>query len=111
MDFVHGDFFNGIIICHPPVAAPGAATMDLNPFNIEYKHKNSFFTAQVRPCCKEDEVIYYDIWLNNNYQFTITPGLVNDDKPGWRIALKNADKPVDNDLIQTIGVKIESHYL
>ena len=27
------------------------------------------------------------------------------------ITLKNADKLVDNDLIQIIGVQIESHYL
>jgi hypothetical protein len=49
--------------------------------------------------------------MNDQYQYTITPGLVNGDKPGWRIALKNADKTVDQDLIQTIGVEIESYYL
>lgn len=85
--------------------------MDLSPFEIKYKHRNQVKSVEVRPCCKEEDVIYYDIWSNNAYQFTITPGLINDDKPGWRIALKNADKPVDNDLIQMIGVEIESHYL
>jgi hypothetical protein len=56
-------------------------------------------------------VFYYDIWIDNFYQYTITPGLIHEDKPGWRIALKNADKDVDQELIQAIGVEIESHYL
>ena len=67
--------------------------------------------AEVRPCCREDDVIYYDIWMDNLYQYTITPGLIDEEKPGWRIALKNADKVVNQELIQTIGVEIESHYL
>lgn len=85
--------------------------MDLSPFQIEFAYRNQRQSVEVRPCCKEDEVIYYDIWMNNLYQYTITPGLINEDKPGWRIALKNADKPVDYGLIQTIGVEIETHYL
>ena len=85
--------------------------MDLSPFVLEFEHRKTMKAVEVRPCCKEDDVIYYDIWMDNLYQYTITPGLINDDKPGWRIALKNADKSVDPDLIQTIGVEIESHYL
>ncbi|MBC7830132.1 MAG: hypothetical protein H7122_20470 [Chitinophagaceae bacterium] len=85
--------------------------MDLSPFSLEFEHRNRIQSVEVRPCCKEDDVIYYDIWMNNLYQYTITPGLMNDEKPGWKIALKNADKPVDQDLVQTIGVEIETHYL
>lgn len=85
--------------------------MDLSSFLLEFEHRKQMLFVEVRPCCKEDDVIYYDIWINNLYQYTITPGLINEDKPGWRIALKNADKAVDPDLIQTIGVEIESHYL
>ena len=85
--------------------------MDLSPFLLEFKHRNKMQSVEVRPCCKEENVIYYDIWIDNQYQYTITPGLINGDKPGWRIALKNADKTVDQDLIQTIGVEIESYYL
>jgi len=85
--------------------------MDLSPFQVDFPHKDQVESVQVRPCCKEDDVIYYDIWIDNLYQFTITPGPVDDDKPGWRLALKNADKPVEDEFIQTIGVEIESHYL
>ncbi|MGZ5135434.1 MAG: hypothetical protein ACXWCG_09805 [Flavitalea sp.] len=85
--------------------------MDLSPFQFNVQHRQQLQPVEVRPCCKEDDILYYDIWINNLYQFTITPGLMHEDKPGWRIVLKNADKLVDNDLIQTIGVQIESHFL
>lgn len=85
--------------------------MDLSPFQLEFRHHNRMQSVEVRPCCREDDVLYYDIWIDDLYQYTITPGLINEDKPGWRIALKNADKAVDQELIQTIGVEIESHHL
>lgn len=85
--------------------------MDLDPFLLEFKHRHNMRLVEVRPCCREDDVIYYDIWIDHLYQYTITPGLIDDDKPGWRIALKNADKIIDPDLVQTIGVEIESYYL
>jgi hypothetical protein len=85
--------------------------MDLFPFQLKFRHRNKLHSVEVRPCCNEENVIYYDIWMENLYQFTITPGLINEEKPGWRIALKNADKAVDNELIQALGVEIESHYL
>jgi len=85
--------------------------MDLSPFPLQFLHRGKMQFVEVRPCCKEDDVIYYDIWIDHLYQFTITPGLIDEEKPGWRIALKNADNPADNELIQTIGVEIESHYL
>ena len=84
--------------------------MDLSAFQIQYFHKNKMQSIEVRPCCKEDDVLYYDIWNDNIYQFTITPGLSNDVGAGWRLALKNADKPVENELIQKIGLEIERHY-
>jgi hypothetical protein len=85
--------------------------MDLSPFEVQFKHGNMVQLAEVRPRCREDDVIYYDIWMDNRYQYTITPGLIDEEKPCWRIALKNADKVINQELIQTIGVEIESHYL
>ena len=85
--------------------------MDLSPFEIQFKQGSHFHLAEVRPCCKEDDVIYYDVWIDNLYQYTMTRGLINEEKPGWRVALKNADRDIDHELVQTIGVEIESHYL
>lgn len=85
--------------------------MDLAPFFVKVRHQNRTHSVEVRPCCKEDNVVYYDIWKDNSYQYTITPGLIHEDRPGWRIALKNADKVVDQELVQVIGVEIETHYL
>jgi hypothetical protein len=90
---------------------PYAATMDTKPFFIEYTYKNQLELAEVKPCCQENNVFYYDISIQNQYQFTVTPW--GDDKRGlyWRISLKNADKHVDEELIDLIGEQIEKHYL
>ena len=85
--------------------------MDTQPFFIEYRYRNEPELAEVKPCCQENNVFYYDILIQNQYQFTITPA--TDDKRGfyWRISLKNADKQVDEELIDIIGEQIEKHYL
>jgi hypothetical protein len=90
---------------------PYHAIMDTKPFFIEYSYKNEPELAEVKPCCQENNVFYYDISIQNQYQFTITPS--SDDERGlcWRISLKNADKHVDEELIDLIGEQIEEHYL
>ncbi len=84
--------------------------MDTNPFFIEFSYKNKPELAEVKPCCQQDNVYYYDISIRNQYQFTITPGSEGDDLQ-WRISLKNADKQVDNELIEIIGEEIEKHLM
>lgn len=85
--------------------------MDIDPFFIEFNYKNRVELAEVKPCCQEDDVYYYDISIRNQYQFTITPGSPNDPGYNWRIALKNADKPADKELVNIIGEQIEKVYL
>lgn len=78
-------------------------------FFIEYPYKGETQLAEVRTCCEEDDAFYYDVLLNNQYLFTITQV---DDAFGnetWRLALKNADTPVDPELIQIIGKHINLH--
>jgi len=84
--------------------------MDTNPFFIEFSYKNAAELAEVKPCCQQDNVYYYDISIQNQYQFTITPGS-NGNGLEWRISLKNADKHVDNELIEIIGEQIEKHLM
>lgn len=83
--------------------------METNPFFIEFLYKDNPELAEVKPCCRKDNVFYYDISIRNTYQFTITPTI--DDEKGmvWRISLKNADRHVDNDLIEIIGEEIEKY--
>lgn len=78
-------------------------------FFIEYPYKNETQLAEVRTCCEEDNAFYYDILINNQYQFTITQANDEFDNTTWRLALKNADNPVDPELIEIIGKQIDLH--
>ena len=85
------------------------AIMDSNSFFIEYPYQEETQLAEVRTCCDEDNAFYYDILINNQYQFTITQLVDEFDNTTWRLALKNADTPVDPELIQIIGKHIDLH--
>ncbi|WP_207492299.1 hypothetical protein [Aridibaculum aurantiacum] len=84
--------------------------MDLQPFFVELLYDNQHLIAEIKPCCQENNVIYYDISINNRYEFTITPN-AGDYGFGWRIALVNADKKVDPELADLLGEQIEKHIL
>ena len=83
--------------------------MDTQPFFIEYMYRDKAELAEVKPCCQEDNLFYYDVSIRNQYQFTITP--TSDDEKGmsWKISFKNADKHVDPALIEIIGAEIEKY--
>jgi len=85
------------------------AIMDSNSFFIEYPYNEEMQLAEVRTCCDDDNAFYYDILINNQYQFTITQLVDEADNSIWRLALKNADTPVDPELIQIIGKHIDLH--
>lgn len=84
--------------------------MDTESFFIEYPYQDETQLAEVKTCCDENNAFYYDIIIHNQYQFTITQ--VNDDLGNkiWRLALKNADTPVDPEHIQIIGKHIDLHH-
>jgi hypothetical protein len=85
------------------------AAMDTDSFFIEYPYNEETQLAEVKTCCDENNSFYYDILINNLYQFTITQ--IHDESGNriWRLALKNADTPVDPELIQIIGKQIDLH--
>ncbi len=85
--------------------------METEPFFIEYLDKDNSEIAEVKPCCQENNIYYYDIYIKNQYQFTVTPS--PDDEKGmlWKISLKNADKKIEKGLIDTIGQEIEKYFL
>ncbi len=84
--------------------------MDIKNFFIEFRYRNKTELAEIRPCCQEDNVFYYDVFRNNQYQFTITPATNVEETLSWKIALKNADKQVEHELVDIIGEQIEKHY-
>lgn len=81
--------------------------MDITPFFIRFIYHNQWEDAEVRPCCREDSVVDYAIWMKGKLVFTITRG--TGELPGthWVIALKNADINFDSELVQLIGQEIE----
>jgi hypothetical protein len=80
-------------------------------FFIEYLYDDKSELAEVMPCCGDDNVYYYDIKIKNQYQFTITPTFEDGKGMGWKVSLKNADKHVEQELIDIIGEEIEKHIL
>ena len=85
--------------------------MDTDPFFIEFTYNNKQELAEVKPCCEANKAFYYDILIQNKYQFTITCSWDGDKGLSWRISLKNEDKKVDEELIEIIGDQIEKYYL
>ena len=85
--------------------------MNTEPFFIEYLYKNNSEIAEVKPCCQEDNVFYYDIYIRNQYQYTVTPSVDDETGLSWKVSLKNADKNIEKKLIDIIGQEIEKHVL
>jgi len=78
--------------------------MDTSAFTISFTHSHRSVTAEIRPCCREDNIVDYAVWMDNKLAFTITREVDNTDH--WVVALKNADDDLDNEMIQLIGAAI-----
>lgn len=85
--------------------------METQSFFIEYLFKNSSEIAEVKPCCGKEDVFYYDIFIRNEYQFTVSPSADEEKGMAWKVSLKNADKKIEKGLTDTIGQEIEKHLL
>jgi hypothetical protein len=81
--------------------------MDITPFIIGYKVNNNIQQAEIRPCCREDNVVDYAVRISGKLTFTITRDVIND---RWVVALKNADEIIDDDEVQRIGNAIQQKY-
>ena len=79
--------------------------MDTAAFNIYYVHNCTRVSAEIHPCCDEDNVVDYAVWIDEKLAFTIARRLEN--KERWVVALKNADDEIDEELVQSIGETIE----
>ncbi len=82
--------------------------MDISPFQIQYSENGNPQTAEVRPCCQENNVVDYAIWRDGKLEFTVTKHMGSDDD--WVIALRNADDEVPIETVQSIGNEIAKHY-
>lgn len=84
--------------------------MDKTSFFIEFIYNDEPVLTEVKACCQENNIFYYDIAMRNQYQFTVTPTL-KDEGVTWKVSFKNSDKQVDPALIDIIGTEIEKHLL
>ncbi len=84
--------------------------MDKTSFFIEFIYNDEAVLTEVKACCQENNIFYYDIAIRNQYQFTVTPTL-KDEGITWKVSFKNSDKQVDPALIDIIGTEIEKHLL
>lgn len=79
--------------------------MDTTPFIISYKLNGMVKSAEIRPCCREDNIVDYAVYVDGRLNFTITRN-VNYPKH-WVIAMKNADEDIEEDAVQSIGAEID----
>ena len=77
--------------------------MNTATFLIDFQNDGKSATAEVRPCCNEDNVVDYAILIGGKLAFTITRDL---DNKHWVIAMKNSDDEFSDEMIQAIGAKI-----
>ena len=77
--------------------------MDTTAFNIQFRNNDRLQTAEVRPCCQENNIVDYAIWIDNKLAFTVTKSHEDD---RWVISLKNADDTIEDEEVQSIGAAI-----
>ena len=53
----------------------------MEPFQVEFFKDRQRHIALIKPCCKEDNIFYYDVWMNDEFQFSMT---VNSELPSPR---------------------------
>ncbi len=83
--------------------------METTAFFIEFLYKDKSELAEVKPCCQKDNVFYYDVYIRNQYQFTVTPSADEEQGMLWKISLKNADNNTEPRLVEIVGQEIEKH--
>ena len=83
--------------------------MKNSSFFIHYLFNNTSHVAEIKVCCNQEDVWYYDVLIENKYQFTMTPSQNDKMEVEWIVSLKNADKMVEKQMIAAIGLEIEKH--
>ncbi len=82
--------------------------MDITPFKVYYVQHGAMHAVEIRPCCREDNVVDYAVWDKDLLAFTIAH---HADTNKWVVALKNADVDIEDELVQLIGAEIEKKML
>jgi len=78
--------------------------MNTTPYRIHYEYHDMLLAAEIRPCCREDSVVDYAIWEEDELAFTLTRQAATGK---WVVALKNADDDITDERVQAIGAVID----
>ncbi len=82
--------------------------MDTTPYTVGYWHGFKLHSVTVKPCCDKNNVVDYGIYKDDQLAFNITK---TEENGKWVISLKNADRLIEDELVQNIGAEIDKHNL
>ncbi len=78
-----------------------------DPFVIRYTVAGLEKQAEIRPWCKEDNIVDYAIYQDAKLSFTITRDAGSPGK--WVVAMKNADDFISDEAVQKVGAAIDKY--
>ena len=79
--------------------------MDTTPFTIRLLYQGDWLEAEIKPCCKEDNIVDFAVWMKNKLEFTITKDRETTGEH-WKVAMQNADDQIDPIMVDAIGRQI-----
>lgn len=79
---------------------------DTTAFKISYSNGGSLQQARIQPCCREDNIVDYAVYVEDKLLFTIARDPAR--YRHWLIAMKNADDEISDEIVQSIGREIDN---
>lgn len=83
----------------------------LASFGVQFFYDHAWHDAFIKTCCKEDDMFYYDVWINDQFQFSLTKNenVTIGEVGEWNVSLANADNNIDPRLAEAIGLAIDRY--
>ncbi len=79
---------------------------DTEAFTISYMNNGASQHARIQPCCREDNIVDYAVYIEGKLLFTIARDAAR--SRHWLIAMKNADDEISDETVQRIGREIDN---
>jgi hypothetical protein len=77
---------------------------DTAAYTISYLDAGTLQHARIQPCCREDNIVDYAVYVEGKLLLTIAR---DDSGAGhWLVAMKNADDDISDETVQNIGREI-----
>lgn len=79
---------------------------DTAAFTISYGNGGTLQHARIQPCCREDHIVDYAVYVEDKLLLTIARDAAR--SRHWVIAMKNADDVISDEIVQNIGREIDN---